>query len=111
MKDDFVAARVVARERTASAVVSLRLASEVAGASLPAREAGAHIDVHLRDGLSRKHSLCSDPGFCGRAGFMSALEAIAVATSCEAGLCDACRSTVIAGVPDHRDTFLSSAKN
>lgn len=62
MKDDLVAARVIARERPASDVVSLRLASGTTGVPLPAFEAGAHIDVHLRDGLSRKYSLCSDPG-------------------------------------------------
>jgi vanillate O-demethylase ferredoxin subunit len=31
------------------------------GKSLPAFTAGSHIDVHLRDGLVRQYSLCSDP--------------------------------------------------
>jgi len=61
MKDNLIAARVIARERVACDVVSLRLASSEANAELPAFEAGAHIDLHLRDGLVRKYSLCSDP--------------------------------------------------
>lgn len=32
-----------------------------AGGPMPAFKAGAHIDVHLRDGLVRSYSLCSDP--------------------------------------------------
>ena len=35
---------------------------------------------------------------------------IAVATSCEAGVCGACRTTVLEGTPDHRDAFLSAAE-
>ena len=31
------------------------------GAKLPAFEAGAHLDVHLGDGLTRQYSLCNDP--------------------------------------------------
>ncbi|OZD73383.1 oxidoreductase [Rhodococcus sp. 05-340-1] len=31
------------------------------GAELPAWEPGAHISLHLRDGLVREYSLCSDP--------------------------------------------------
>ncbi|MGB6104337.1 MAG: PDR/VanB family oxidoreductase [Pusillimonas sp.] len=31
------------------------------GAPLPAFEAGAHVDVHLDNGLIRQYSLCSDP--------------------------------------------------
>lgn len=30
-------------------------------AALPVFEAGAHIDVHIREGLSRQYSLCGDP--------------------------------------------------
>lgn len=33
----------------------------VGGAELPGFEAGAHIDVHLRDGLVRQYSLCNPP--------------------------------------------------
>ncbi len=61
MKDSLIAARVIVRERVACDVVSLRLASGEANAELPAFEAGAHIDLHLRGGLVRKYSLCSDP--------------------------------------------------
>jgi len=31
------------------------------GAALPAFSAGAHIDVHLPDGITRQYSLCNDP--------------------------------------------------
>lgn len=34
---------------------------EPSGAALPAFTAGAHIDVHLPDGLVRQYSLCNDP--------------------------------------------------
>ncbi|MDQ3824778.1 MAG: 2Fe-2S iron-sulfur cluster binding domain-containing protein, partial [Actinomycetota bacterium] len=34
----------------------------------------------------------------------------AVAAGCEQGICGACRTTVLAGEPDHRDEFLSSAE-
>ena len=36
------------------------------GASLPAFTAGAHIDVHVADGLIRQYSLCNDPAERGR---------------------------------------------
>ena len=32
------------------------------GADLPTWQPGAHIDLHLADGLSRQYSLCGDPG-------------------------------------------------
>jgi len=32
-----------------------------AGADLPARAAGAHIDLHLPGGITRQYSLCNDP--------------------------------------------------
>jgi vanillate O-demethylase ferredoxin subunit len=31
------------------------------GSPLPAFEAGAHIDIHIADGLTRQYSLCNDP--------------------------------------------------
>lgn len=36
------------------------------GGALPAFTAGAHIDVHVADGLLRQYSLCSDPADRGR---------------------------------------------
>ena len=33
----------------------------VDGSTLPAFEAGAHIDIHIADGLTRQYSLCNDP--------------------------------------------------
>jgi vanillate monooxygenase ferredoxin subunit len=35
---------------------------------------------------------------------------VPIETSCEAGICGACRTTVMEGTPDHRDAFLSSAE-
>jgi len=40
--------------------------SALDGSPLPAFEAGAHIDVHIADGLTRQYSLCNDPEECHR---------------------------------------------
>jgi vanillate O-demethylase ferredoxin subunit len=48
------------REMQGPSVVVLDLAP-AAGRSLPAFEAGAHVDLHLGDGLVRQYSLCGDP--------------------------------------------------
>lgn len=48
------------RELQGAAVVVLELA-DPAGAPLPAFKAGAHVDVHLAEGLIRQYSLCGDP--------------------------------------------------
>lgn len=48
------------REMQGPSVVVLDLAPAV-GNALPAFEAGAHVDVHLGDGLVRQYSLCGDP--------------------------------------------------
>ncbi|OED17193.1 PDR/VanB family oxidoreductase [Burkholderia sp. A2] len=61
MEHDLIAVRVAARERAASDVISLRLVSDDADVPLPSFAAGAHIDLHLRDGLTRKYSLCNAP--------------------------------------------------
>ncbi|KWE47708.1 ferredoxin [Burkholderia ubonensis] len=61
IENDLIAARVIARERVACDVISLRLVSDAPDVALPAFDAGAHIDLHLRDGLTRKYSLCNDP--------------------------------------------------
>ncbi|KVC70452.1 ferredoxin [Burkholderia ubonensis] len=60
-ENDLIAARVIARERVACDVISLRLVSDAPDFALPACDAGAHIDLHMRDGLTRKYSLCNDP--------------------------------------------------
>ncbi len=51
---------VVSRNNEAEDIVSYELAS-VDGTPLPAFTAGAHIDVHLPDGLIRQYSLCNHP--------------------------------------------------
>ena len=53
--------KVVERTDEADDVVSFAL-ERSNGEDLPAFMAGAHIDVHLGDGLSRQYSLCSRPG-------------------------------------------------
>lgn len=48
------------RENHTDSVMAIELAS-LDGETLPAFEAGAHIDVHLGEELTRQYSLCSDP--------------------------------------------------
>ena len=52
--------RVVRKVQEALDIASFELAA-VDGAPLPPFAAGAHIDVHLHDGLVRQYSLCNDP--------------------------------------------------
>ncbi|AXB42449.1 PDR/VanB family oxidoreductase [Amycolatopsis albispora] len=56
---------VAERRDEADGVISLVLEAPGGGA-LPAWTPGAHIDLHLEDGLIRQYSLCSDPGDRGR---------------------------------------------
>ncbi|PPC76682.1 oxidoreductase [Pokkaliibacter plantistimulans] len=48
------------REQHGEAVIALELV-DPNGQPLPAFEAGAHIDLHLGEGLVRQYSLCGDP--------------------------------------------------
>ena len=52
--------RVAGKVSEADGISSFELVS-VDGTPLPAFDAGAHIDVHLRDGLVRQYSLCNPP--------------------------------------------------
>lgn len=52
--------QVARRERHTAQIVVLDLQSPD-GAPLPPFEAGAHVDLHLADGLVRQYSLCGDP--------------------------------------------------
>ena len=52
--------RVARKVSEADGICSFELLP-VEGEVLPAFEAGAHIDVHLRDGLVRQYSLCNPP--------------------------------------------------
>ncbi|BDB29973.1 oxidoreductase (plasmid) [Cupriavidus sp. P-10] len=52
---------VIARERAASDIVRITLASPD-GAQLPEFVAGSHIDVHVDSGLVRQYSLVNHPG-------------------------------------------------
>jgi len=51
--------KVVKKTQEAQDIISLELAS-TQGTPLPSFSAGAHIDVHIRDGLSRQYSLLND---------------------------------------------------
>jgi len=48
------------REEQGDGVVVLEL-SDAMGKALPAFDAGAHVDIHLKPGLIRQYSLCSNP--------------------------------------------------
>ena len=52
--------RVVSFAREAEDIVSVALARPDGG-ELPAFTAGAHIDVHFANGLTRQYSLCNPP--------------------------------------------------
>jgi vanillate O-demethylase ferredoxin subunit len=49
------------KNREADDIVSLKLTS-ADGSTLPAFDPGAHIDVHLPNGMVRQYSLCNRPG-------------------------------------------------
>src|SRR3954470_4674155 len=55
---------VVGRALVADDVVELELAA--AGQDLPPWQPGAHVDVHLADGMTRQYSLCGDPAASDR---------------------------------------------
>jgi len=56
-----IAVRVARKAQEADAICSFELVRED-GAPLPPFDAGAHIDVHLPDGIVRQYSLCNAPG-------------------------------------------------
>ncbi|MGM0858338.1 MAG: PDR/VanB family oxidoreductase [Pseudomonadota bacterium] len=61
MQDDIITLRVVHRDAHTSEIAVIDLAAEN-GDDLPAFEAGAHIDIHLGEGLIRQYSLSNSPG-------------------------------------------------
>lgn len=61
MAVDTMRLRVTSVRAEAQGIVGLTLAS-LDGSGLPAFEAGAHVDVHLADGLCRQYSLIGDAG-------------------------------------------------
>lgn len=64
MSDQLLKVVVRKREEQGEGVVVLDL-SDPAGQPLPAFEAGAHVDIHLKAGLVRQYSLCGDPANAG----------------------------------------------
>lgn len=61
MSEDIIETVVVGRRDQAAGISVFELARPD-GQPLPAFEAGAHIDVHVADGLIRQYSLCNPPG-------------------------------------------------
>lgn len=62
---DLIDVAVARRQDQVTGVAVMELA-RTDGAPLPAFEAGAHIDVHIADGLVRQYSLCNPPGETAR---------------------------------------------
>jgi ferredoxin-NADP reductase len=60
MSDEVLTVVVRRRDMQADGVVVLELV-DASGRPLPGFDAGAHIDLHLGDGMIRQYSLCSDP--------------------------------------------------
>lgn len=60
MTEQLLTVQVHKRQLQGDGVVVLDLIP-VGGATLPAFDAGAHVDIHIAPGLVRQYSLCSDP--------------------------------------------------
>lgn len=60
MKQGLLTVRVAKKAQAALDIFTYELV-DPAGESLPRFTAGAHVDVHIRDGLVRQYSLCNDP--------------------------------------------------
>lgn len=60
MSEQMLNVVVLKREEQGDGVVILDL-SDPSGRPLPAFEAGAHVDIHVRTGLVRQYSLCGNP--------------------------------------------------
>jgi vanillate O-demethylase ferredoxin subunit len=65
MTDSTFTVHVVRKQVAAHDIVAFDLQAPD-GAALPSFDAGAHIDVHLPNGLVRQYSLCNDPRERGR---------------------------------------------
>lgn len=60
MKQGVFTVKVAKKQQAAVDIVTFELV-DPAGESLPNFTAGAHVDVHVGDGLVRQYSLCNDP--------------------------------------------------
>ncbi|MCG7602182.1 PDR/VanB family oxidoreductase [Halomonas sp. McH1-25] len=65
MQDKTLTLKVVRREAHTNEIAVIEL-GDPEGVELPAFEAGAHIDMHLGEGLVRQYSLSNAPGKCHR---------------------------------------------
>ncbi len=59
-RDGLLEVRILSRRPQAADIIELELVAKDGG-DLPAFEAGAHVDIHIRPGLVRQYSICSDP--------------------------------------------------
>ncbi|MBR0565052.1 oxidoreductase [Azoarcus sp. L1K30] len=65
MNSPTLSVRIARKVTEATDILSFELV-DAGGAPLPSFSAGAHIDVHLPNGIVRQYSLCNDPGECHR---------------------------------------------
>lgn len=63
MTEELLKVQVHKRQLQGAGVVVIDLIP-VGDATLPAFEAGAHVDIHVAPGVVRQYSLCSDPADC-----------------------------------------------
>ena len=108
------------------------------GGTLPTAEPGAHIDVHLPNGLVRQYSLtvpdpepvryavCVKRDAASRGGSSYMFDNLRVGQhinisalvdagyplpfSCQEGVCGSCETKVLSGTPDHRDSILTETE-
>jgi len=59
--NDWLTVRITEKQQEAEDIVSFKLVG-ANGNTLPLFTAGAHIDVEVRDGVTRQYSLCNKPG-------------------------------------------------
>src|SRR5690606_17251909 len=64
MSDQMLKVVVRKRQEQGDGVVVLDL-RDPSGNPLPAFEAGAHVDIHVKTGLVRQYSLCGNPANAG----------------------------------------------
>ncbi|MDC8784665.1 PDR/VanB family oxidoreductase [Roseateles koreensis] len=65
MSGSLLRVRVAEKRQEAVDICSFELVA-ADGSQLPAFTAGAHVDVHIGNGITRQYSLCNDPADAGR---------------------------------------------
>lgn len=92
---NFISTRTGAREQIAFDVVALQARSRAADRAFQIELARSQRVLTVPEGQTITDVLFDND--------------IPVDISCEAGICGACRTTVLDGIPDHRDAFLTPA--